>query len=755
MPSTNVRIAYRPVRIGFLVRRGRLDDVVRAARLATLVWGGAYNPIIAVDEDRARTAKVIGQFRLDVLQPVVDEPLLAEAVADHPYLAWPFSVAHLDTFGPIGPGDEMVAVDVRLPISHLWNSEFSRGALSPWVLPSWKEDHELAGLLTVLYGEFGPDPPSPTYLDWYAKGLRAAGLPLDSGVPPRLALERTPVGLTRLGIEDPWHWNLRDDGVVIGDPTNADHLINFWNLRTVGVDVLFWPTTGWELVADAVAAHLTDVAERLRHSEGPARHLALWSCDGWGRPAEIPDALEAVLPAGTERVLAHLDDLTWTQPLQTPQVMAADDVSQLGVVEEDTNGSMKLVLGLPPHPFQAATLELFHALWLVRLSLLSEAGLTTHTLRLPYLPDTNPWFDWELTHGISGVRVETDAVSIFGTPRESSLDLRLVPREDLVMKIFARAGLDARRSAAGGATAEITRLFGGLFECRRFRIRGVRELLRSDEWRTWPAAKQVVAAGGLADFKGATADTMLEFLAFHNALHAGLRIQCPNCDIRHHYAAADLDDTVRCPRCREQFPLTPFLHDAVWSYRASGFFADRGGHGAIPVLLTMLRLEQDSVGQNRILVPSHELRADEINCESDLLVLERQDDGRNCVAVSECKDQMEIEQRDIDNLAAVAERLHSSGIECYLIFTTLREEFSPPELDRFRAYRHSVADQWSHDVAGLENWYRPGPILFTARELGRFEIYTPEDRARLPHKHLLGLRELAANSAALYLERPQ
>ena len=52
--------------------------------MATLVWGGADDPIIAVDEDRARTAKLIKQFRIDVLQPVVDAALLVEAVGGLP-----------------------------------------------------------------------------------------------------------------------------------------------------------------------------------------------------------------------------------------------------------------------------------------------------------------------------------------------------------------------------------------------------------------------------------------------------------------------------------------------------------------------------------------------------------------------------------------------------------------------------------------------------------------------------------------------
>ena len=85
------------------------------------------------------------------------------------------------------------------------------------------------------------------------------------------------------------------------------------------------------------------------------------------------------------------------------------------------------------------------------------------------------------------------------------------------------------------------------------------------------------------------------------------------------------------------------------------------------------------------------------------------------------------------------------------IFSTLREAFSPAEIARFRAYGLSVGGQPSFDVAAHENWNRPGPILFTPRELEHWEIYGLEDDGALPFRYPLSLRDLAANSAARYL----
>jgi hypothetical protein len=46
---------------------------------------------------------------------------------------------------------------------------------------------------------------------------------------PCSAWKRATEGPVRIGVRRTEH--------------NADHLADFWNLRTVGVDALFWPTT--------------------------------------------------------------------------------------------------------------------------------------------------------------------------------------------------------------------------------------------------------------------------------------------------------------------------------------------------------------------------------------------------------------------------------------------------------------------------------------------------------------------------------
>jgi hypothetical protein len=144
----------------------------------------------------------------------------------------------------------------------------------------------------------------------------------------------------------------------------------------------------------------------------------------------------------------------------------------LGAVEDDGYGNARLSLALPATPFQGAGPELFQERLLVRLSLLVDRD-EVHTLRLPYLPDLNDWYDRELTVVRDGVRVEVDAVAVFVDPSESSLSLRLARRADVVRQVFVRAGVEATPSAAGRAVDVIRDQLGGLQGARVLRAPGV------------------------------------------------------------------------------------------------------------------------------------------------------------------------------------------------------------------------------------------------------------------------------------------
>jgi hypothetical protein len=243
----------------------------------------------------------------------------------------------------------------------------------------------------------------------------------------------------------------------------------------------------------------------------------------------------------------------------------------------------------------------------------------------------------------------------------------------------------------------------------------------------------------------------MDLLLRTQALRPLLRVKCPECRIWRLFEPEALATTVRCPGCGSEFLLAPNLRRgegqrprSTWRYRRSGLLAEHGHEGSIPVILTMLRLENTvDHGQALFVLPSHTLRGDGIDCESDLLALELDQHGEPALVLAEVKSKRRIGRRDLENLEAAAAQVRDSGISCYLLFAKAGE-FSQQELALFRGYRE--AHRGAHGVDLV-----PPPILLAERELAHYEVHQATHDL-VPEPYVLSLASLARNTAFLYLE---
>jgi len=86
MSTITLVTRYRPVRVGLLVEAGEIDDLVEAAGINTLLWGGIFNPMITVTEGRESADNLIRLFRPDVLQPIGGSKSAKGVLEQYPYL---------------------------------------------------------------------------------------------------------------------------------------------------------------------------------------------------------------------------------------------------------------------------------------------------------------------------------------------------------------------------------------------------------------------------------------------------------------------------------------------------------------------------------------------------------------------------------------------------------------------------------------------------------------------------------------------
>jgi len=90
MATINLSAKYRPLRVGFLVKENHIEDIVKAAELNTLLWGGIYNPIIPVGDNKPFDEQLIKIFSVDTFFKIDDSnDKINEIVNEYPYLKDP------------------------------------------------------------------------------------------------------------------------------------------------------------------------------------------------------------------------------------------------------------------------------------------------------------------------------------------------------------------------------------------------------------------------------------------------------------------------------------------------------------------------------------------------------------------------------------------------------------------------------------------------------------------------------------------
>src|ERR1019366_7356079 len=90
MATLGVSIGYRPVRIGWCIRDGNLDDFRQVLRLTHTLWGGRFNPVIPVGSSFDKA--LVRSFAVDVLIPAAQAPELLQFIKIFQELYWPDSI---------------------------------------------------------------------------------------------------------------------------------------------------------------------------------------------------------------------------------------------------------------------------------------------------------------------------------------------------------------------------------------------------------------------------------------------------------------------------------------------------------------------------------------------------------------------------------------------------------------------------------------------------------------------------------------
>ena len=478
MATTSFSIRYRPVRIGFLVEDGRIDDLVMAAGLNTLLWGGIYNPVIPISCERLEFAEqLLDLFSVDVLYTVSENEAVVEFKESHSSLRDP-------TYGKQSFYQDWhtkVYLNSYNIVNYYWERELKHkpdSGQSNCFLLRWDDGDPLRSVFALQYGFFPTEyDPRGDFEHAFIKMLRSEEVSLaqDALLDPEFATKISPLALTRSELIGQRHL-LRGDGVYLGDENDFEDLLAFWNLRAAGHNLLFLPRRHMDQFQQLAAAHLQKLDERPNSRlmiEGPSIAAPSISHRRGGRcHPRKPAHPEAPSEQSVSRKLCGT-------------VLSMEPVNfhfrweRAPVSVDRIHGGYAVNIQLPEMRFLTEAERGLHGKQLVaEVSPHSDLSHPGHVLRVPYIRQLNEFYSRKIAVRPWDLRVQRDGVAGIIKTRTDMLTLYPISHSVLVCRLLEFADMKAEASQPGLLASKIIEKLDGIDGSRVFKIRGVRELMQ-------------------------------------------------------------------------------------------------------------------------------------------------------------------------------------------------------------------------------------------------------------------------------------
>lgn len=757
MAASATTVSYRPIRLGWCVRKNNWDDLRRAIRLSHTLWGGRFNPLIPVGDSEVAEA-LVRLYRVDALYAVAADDQLKEFIANFSWLPWPNFGGEL--FIPAAAGKLAAFLDIYHVVRDLFDQHVRDKDVPQY--PTRQIDWDTADPLSdVFLAYFGGYPSKEDifkdYSDLVERNLHSSrtDIGIHGPLSPDLLKVATPSALTAHLLEWESLPKLTNSGIYFGDARDFEDIVNFWNLRAADAELIFWDENHSDRLARFRDAFLEMLAVRVA---GPAlaKQVVVWARAG------VDVDLSQFASKNIVRFM--VSNGTWDgYHLKPAHFRIGRSKQTLAAIDDEGQGA-KMALSLPEKPFFDDP-ELFAQKVVVSVS---SVGFWSEpdewTFRIPFLPVLNAFYGKRMQFDARAIRAEEHGPGIITRVTTDHVTLNSVSKRELVCEMFRALGMRADLSAPGRIASRIMLQMGGVQGCRVFKIPGVRDLLRNVGPRAYFERTYAVQTIGRSDpcsglpnfseYEGLfieyresgllKPDHVFLFLLKKGILQVGLCFTCPHCELEPWISLDDLSTESKCPYCGKPFLTAPQLRDRNWKYRWSGLFGrEDNQEGSIPVVLTLQQIDTVLSHQalfiaNAAIYPT---TAPIEPCESDFVLLHQQlYDDRVSVAIGECKTAGEISEDDARKLGKVADVLEGNGLEAFIVFSKLAP-FASEEIERCRSAQSS---------------YRQRVIMLSDRELEPYFVYERTKEEFQIQSSVISLQGLAAATDLIYFHpRPR
>ena len=754
MNTTRVYIKKRPVRIGFLIEEGNIDDLVEIAGINTLLWGGIYNPIIPINNNNERLSKnLIKTFDVDTISSEKNNKKINDFVKNRDYLKIGFEPDNvfLDQSKTI-----FKYADIRHLIYYIWDNilKKKRNNKSNYYIVNWDKADPLNKLFSIDFGCLDNKILS-NIKEIYLSYLNAKEININCGevLCEDLEMPFNPIILTVKGLQKTYWYKPYNLSFYIGNENSFDDLLNYWNIRACGCNIMFVPKNHLERYKNIIPKRIKRLNEPITELSGIYNEIDIYYRNG--KEDEIKKLLDN-FDVKQELIYVKCDNEIWNGLNLKPVKYYFSKEETLGIIEKGYD-NLNINIHLNEKLFQGTHNIGINHKYVVSIDThLNDIDFPEYTINIPNIPQLNKYYTKNISYSIDNIRGKGNNTDIITELSNDFLTLNPIKKYGLIKEIFRYIGFEAEYSQAGIITKNIIEKFGGIQSCRVFKIRGVRELINSltkDEFVTSNYVFQNICLK--EQFKKyedlfieprenskLTKENVFDFLLNKRVLIPGFELICEKCNQKNWNSINELKDFWKCNYCDSINQIILQLKTKAHlklRYRKSGLFSkDNNQEGAIPVILTLIQFNTMLHSfKNFIYTTSLKLNNNLSNCEVDFCLLNiDRFDGEIEIGIAECKSEGgNIDIKDIKNMKLIRDKFQEKDINCYFIFSKTSDQFTPNERKLFEE------ELYKKDIPF---------ILFTNKELEPFQIYDEYPKSKIFKKHVFSLKDMAQNTFSIF-----
>jgi len=705
----------RPFRVAKLIDTASVDEVRTAIGELSGVWGGMYIPLFDINRpfvDLEYLARIhdVDAIYLDGMEGELADQLRRSG--------WDWGGR-----GPWGPFASDGQFRKGLLPAHLVAVD-----RKPLWVPQWTADDDLDLFYSAVFGFLGGDlgqelggiPPGSEWVGFGALFAMPEVVPSQVGV-----IQASKVAVA------PQLRHYLDGlmGVFVARPDHPEDLVAYWNLRSFGNPIVCVPSDGPEDLLSFLTRDSVPGARTRDGSPNPMteNELRVWGLEdasittraaidamaarsgltvfGWPRDGESRLAFPGLETAFNSSVRAEFAPTARSIALRVPSLplIPGSEPVMPGVIAVDL--TVHNVTGLDPRATGSLPPYRRHAKLLERIT-----GMTD----------------------VDHVRVsaEGDGV-VFGLQAtHDEVPLPFPFNLDAIETLFDDKDVKVSQSDDGRFQTRAAEMLGGPFGGLLIQP-GVRAVIdkaaRSNAGLTLQHLKAIVNnnRGEWPDTRyrrqpnpDAYAEETVNHLLLSGLFVPMLDVHCSSCRVESQASPRDLDTLITCEFCGEQFRLALSLSlsrtKSRWRYRLASHLSPEKVRALLPALATMSMFGQlpstteppmaHAFGVSFKLPGSKQVEVDVV------AYLGRPTWG---VVLGEVKNNNRIDENDVRNLEELQRRLHEKSTRAVLVFATLKNEFSPAEVEVLRAHVERCVETTTAYGALVPRF----PFVLTAKDL--------------------------------------